>query len=380
MSKATPPPSDDPAPVETTVTVENVVERDMGEDFEQRVEQLINDAEAMRLSFMKRHRTRGHLTTTVGLISLVLGASAFGWFLFVDVSIIKAFGSMMIAAAIPLFLHLWTASILQDYKSSYKRVFLPRLAKALGGFKFHPNRGIGAKIISKTGIVPPHEVYDAEDCFMGKYHGVKVLFSEARLGYKQEYKEPIFDGIFVLLEVPQGIIEGHTILTADNGMIKQWRSSRWKSLQDVDVKTGNKSWDRFSIYSDNPEAAKLLVGERLLKELAEAADIFDEAPLSAAFFRNRFVFLMIPYKKDMFEASNIHMPVATKRHAMQCKREIEQILEIIDVFDVYQTEKKKPAEEDDVHHPVDEFPAPSEQAAEQPPEAPPKEPPEEPKE
>ena len=53
---------------------------------------------------------------------------------------------------------------------------------------------------------------------------------------------------------------------------------------------------------------------------------------------------MIPYKGDMFEASNIHIPVATKQHAMQCKREIEQILEIIDVFDLYQKADTPPAE------------------------------------
>lgn len=343
MSEEKAPPPEEPA-LETHVNVDNVVERDMGHGFEERVDQLIEEAESMRLSFMKRHRARGHLTTSVGLLCLVLGASAFGWFLLVDVNLIKAVGSMLIACAIPVFMYLWAGSILQDYKRSYKRVFLPKLAKALGGFQFHPNRGIGAKIISKTGIIPSHEVYTAEDCFMGKYHGVKVLFSEARLGYKKAYVEPTFDGIFVLLEIPKGIIEGHTILTADKEMVKKWRSTRWKSLQDVDIKTGNKEWDRFFAYSDNPDSAKLLIGERLIKELAEAADIFDKAPLSAAFFRGKFVFMMIPYQKDMFEASNIYMPVATKQHAMQCKREIEQILEIIDVFDVYQTEKTKAAE------------------------------------
>lgn len=329
----------DDEPVEPIAPIENDIERDLGDDFEEQVDRLINEAENMRMSFMKRHRTRGHITSTVGLISVILGASAFGWYFMVDVDLVKATGMMMLGVAIPLFLHLWAGSILQDYKKSYKSVFLPKLAKALGGFKFHPTRGIGLKIISKTGLIPPHEVYSAEDCFMGKYHGVKVLFSEARLLYKKAYLEPIFDGIFVLLEIPQGIIEGHTILTADDEMIKKWRTTRWKSLQDVDVKTGNEDWDRFHAYSDNPEAAKLLIGERLLKELSEAADIFDNAPLSAAFFRGKFVFLMIPYKGDMFEASNIHMPVATKQHALQCKREVEQILEIIDVFDVYQAKK-----------------------------------------
>ena len=306
------------------------------DEFSARIDALIQDAENMRLSFMKRHRTRGHVTMTLGLISLTIGAGGFGWYLLVQSDIVRATGCMALAVIIPALLHLWAASILKEYKKSYKRIFLPRLAKALGGFKFHPARGISRKLISKTGLIPRHEIYNAEDCFMGRYKGVKVLFSEARLTHKKAYLEPIFNGVFVLLEIPNAVIEGHTILTADADMYKKWRTTRWQKLQDVSITTDNKDWDRFKILSDSPESAKLLIGEKLLKELSEAAEIFDQSPLSAALFRGKFVFLMIPYTGDMFEASNIHVPVATKQHALQCKKEIEQILEIIDVFDLYE--------------------------------------------
>ena len=312
------------------------VSRARDDAFHLAIEALIRDAEDTRLSFMKRHRTRGNVTMTLGLFSLTIGAGGFGWYLLMESDIIKAAGSMLVAITIPILLHVWSASILNDYKRSYKREFLPRLARALGGFKFHPSRGISSKLISKTGLIPAHETYTAEDCFMGRYKGVKVLFSEARLHGKNKNAEPVFDGVFVLLEIPNAVIEGHTILTADAQAYKSWRPSRWKKLQDVHIKTDNDDWDKFHILSDNPEAAKLLVGERLLKELSEASSVFDDAPLSAALFRGKFIFMMIPYKGDMFEASNIHVPVATKQHAMQCKKEIEQILEIIDVFDLYE--------------------------------------------
>ena len=45
--------------------------------------------------------------------------------------------------------------------------------------------------------------------------------------------------------------------------------------------------------------------------------------------------MMIPYESDMFEPSDLFVPVQTKTQAMQCKKEIEQLLEIIDVFDLY---------------------------------------------
>jgi hypothetical protein len=45
--------------------------------------------------------------------------------------------------------------------------------------------------------------------------------------------------------------------------------------------------------------------------------------------------MMIPNKGDMFEPSSMFVPVSTKQHALNCKKEIERILEIIDVFEIY---------------------------------------------
>ena len=325
--------SDDLPP--TPSVPEEEVSRGQSPDFAVRIDALADEAEAMRLAFMKKNRTRGFITMTVGLISLTAGAAGFGWFLLVKFDILRAVGSMVLAIAIPALMHFWSAGALSSYKKSYKREFLPRLADALGGFKYHPARGIRRQIISKTGLIPAHDTYHAEDCFMGRYKGVKVLFSEARLLSKKSHSGPVFDGIFVLLEIPQAVIEGHTILTADKELYKKWRSTRWKKLQEVALPSDNPDWEKFLAVSDTPEAASLLIGERLLKELHEASEVFDDAPLSVAMFKSKFIFMMIPYKGDMFEPSNVHIPVATKQHAVQCKKEIEQILEIIDVFDIY---------------------------------------------
>lgn len=306
--------------------------------FEEKLNPLIEDAEAMRMSFMRHHQTREHITMTVGLISIIAGASGFGWFLMMDVSILRAIASMAIAILVPMLLNIWAQSILKEYKRSYKRIFLPKLAKAIGGFKFHPARGIGRKVIAKTGVIPRHDLYEAEDCFMGQFKGVKVLFSEARLKHKKQYMEPIFDGIFVLLEIPEPMIEGHTIMTADDKMYNTWKGSRWKSLQRVDIKAEQEEWNIFKVVSDEPEAAKSFITQRLIKELYETSKVFDDSPLSVVFFKKKFIFMMIPYSADMFEASSIHLPIATKRHAMQCRKEIEQILEIVDVFEIYKKE------------------------------------------
>ena len=315
---------------------DDAVQRRDDAQFQADVEALIQEAENTRLSYMQSQRSRSFMAMNAGIVSVLAGASGFGWYFLMEFDLLKAVLCMVCAIALPVLLHIWAEKPLKAYIRQYKTDFMPKMARALGGFKFHPARGISAKIISKTGVVPHHTDYSAEDCFIGKYKGIKVIFSEARLSHK---RHEVFNGLFVLLEIPNPLIEGHTIITADNNMVKSWATTRWSKLQSVKVTTDHASWNRFHVYSDMPDAATLLVGERLLKELAEACDVFEKSPITTVLFREKYIFLTIPYERDMFEASNMYIPVSTKQHALECKKEIEQLLEIIDVFDLYKADQ-----------------------------------------
>lgn len=304
--------------------------------FTSEIEDLIRQAEDLRLSHMKRHRAQSHRALGLGLVLLIAGAGGFGWFLLVEADIVRALGAIALAIILPLYFNLRPYDTLRAYREEYKTRFLPRLAQAMGGFTFHPARGISAKIVQRSGVAPAFDHYVSEDCFMGRYRGVKVIFSEARLSSaKNKDKGPEFSGLFVLLEAPGDIFEGHTVITAHAENAHKWRAGRWAKLQEVNVSTGDAALDRFHVFSDTPEAARAAVTPALLRELAEAAALFERAPLSAAMFGKKFLFLAIPYARDMFEPSSIHVPVATRQHALQCKREVEQIFSIIDVFDLF---------------------------------------------
>ncbi len=304
--------------------------------FNKELEAIIAQAEEMRLNRMRQNRTRGFVAMNLSILFLIFGVGAFGWFFLMKAQLLLG-SLLLLASAIPtILLHIWAASPVKAYVKEHKTLFMPKLANALNGLKFHPQRGVSAKIIEKLAVIPAHDVYKAEDCFMGKYKGVKVIFSEARLYSKRHKSEPIFDGIFVLLETPEEVIDGHTIITANHKMVKSYENTRWKSMKKVHISVSNPDWDIFHIYSTKPESAELMVGDRLLKELSEAAEIFDNSALTAVLFGKKYIFMMIPYSHDMFEASNLFVPVTTKNQAIQCKKEIEQLLEIIDVFDLYE--------------------------------------------
>ncbi|MCC6597595.1 MAG: DUF3137 domain-containing protein [Alphaproteobacteria bacterium] len=308
--------------------------------FTAEIDALLKRAEAIRLSHMKRQRSRSNIVLTLSLLFLTVGASGFGWFLLVEGDILRAIGSIALAIIVPAALNILSTRGFAEYRRAYKEEFLPDLAKALGGFHFSPTRGINPKIISKAGVLPNYKTYHAEDCFTGNYKGVKVIFSEASLHGDKKNAPPLFDGIFVLLEIPENLIEGHTVMTADTVMCNKWRSTRWKQLQHVEIPVQNPEWARFQILSNKPESAKQMISAQLIKELCEAADIFDRAPITAVFFQKKYIFLTIPYDEDMFEPSNMHMPVATHSHIMRCRREVEQIFQIVDIFDLYATQNR----------------------------------------
>ncbi len=307
--------------------------------FSKALSALINESEDMRLKRMKQYRARNFIALNANIFFTIVGAAGFGWFFLVKATLLPAVFSILAPLVPIIFLNLWAKKPIKTYQDEHKTVFMPKLAKTLNGLSFHPKRGVSAKIIEKLAVIPAHDEYKAEDCFMGTYKGVKVIFSEARLYTKAQKDEPIFDGIFVLLETKEEVIEGHTIITANDKMVKSYASTRWKTMNKVHISTSNPDWENFHIYSTKPDSAELMIGDRLLKELYEASEIFNNAPLTAVLFGKKYVFIMIPYSNDMFEPSNLFVPIKTQSQAMQCKKEIEQLLEIIDVFDLYKPVK-----------------------------------------
>jgi len=303
--------------------------------FDKNLEAVIAESEEMRLDRMRQHRTRTFIAMNASIFCVFVGVLGFGWF-FLMQGVMSIALLLLLVSFVPIFfINLWSSGPLKAYIKDHKTVFMPKLANALSGLKFHPKRGVSRKILDRLAVLPAHDRYEAEDCFMGTYKGVKVIFSEARLYSKIQRDGPVFDGIFVLLETPDDVIDGHTIITANHKMVKAFEKTRWKTMGKVHVAVSNPDWDKFNIFSTKPDAAEQLIGDRLLKELAEAADIFDDAPLTAVMFGKKYIFMMIPYDQDMFEPSNMFVPVTTKKQAMKCKEEVEQLLEIIDVFDLY---------------------------------------------
>jgi hypothetical protein len=313
-----------------------VIDRRDDAHFQYEIEKLIKSAEDSRLHYMNKHQVRQNIAASISMFIILSGASGFAWFLLMEAELTRAIASLLIAFTIPFLLNGWTKGPLTEYIKDHRSRYLPELGKLMGGFSYHSERGIAENVISKTGIAPNYDRYYNEDCFRGIYKGSKVMFSEAAM--VDSKKQPLFRGLLALIELPHTIFEGHTIITADRAMAEQYARTRWGKLSPVPLAFSGGKMNRFVAYSDEPQAAALVLGENFIKELAEVDIAFGNANMSAVLFRGKYIFLMIPHEADMFEAFDLYIPVSTRKHALACKKEIDQLLEMIDVIHLYRTQ------------------------------------------
>lgn len=319
-------------------TEDNIVQSQPLTDFDAAVQKLIERSELHRVSFMERFRFRGFISMTLSLALVVIGGSGFGWFLIMEADLVKALASILLTACMAFLLHNWASQPLKDYKREYKEQFMPEMAKLLGNLAFHTNRGIKETLLPKTGIVPRFGTYKTLDCFMGVYKDAKIILSEVHLSHRHNKSDTVFSGIFVMLSMPQEEFKGHTIITSHISQAEKWEKTRWKKLQNIEP-ADTQCAHNYKIYSDKPKYAQNLLQENLFKELNEMSELFNNAPISLCFFRKSRVFLMIPYEEDMFEPSNLYVPITTKQNAIKLKKEIDQLLSIVDILNVYKAKE-----------------------------------------
>jgi hypothetical protein len=327
------------------------------------VKSLINKAEEMRFAKSKQYTQRQKLFVSA-LSFLAIGSSSnLVWALLMGGDIYLALGGIVVAIIIPLLLAGWAKSPTKEYRKNFKTEFMPALAKAIGNLDYFPTGGIAMKSMKPSGIIPPHATYTAEDGFRGKFKNNSLTISEGRLYSDKKNAEPIFNGVLVMITTPKGKFKGHTIITSDHEAIKKWANTRWKKFNSVQPREGIAAGD-YKIYANNVEEAQALADEDYMELLQRLSELFSNSLISSAFYAGNRVLLLIPSDEDMFEPGDIDMPVSSQGYALKCKREIEQILHVVDVIDVYEPDSAAPPQQ----QPVPEQPPVQQQ---QPPAAPP---------
>ncbi len=268
----------------------------------------------------------------------------------------------------------WITQPKRQYAKEYKQKILPKIAKLFGDFTYLLDGKIDMAKMRPSKIIPSHSKYKSEDYFMGTFKGVDLEFSEIELSEmrgsgKNRRRVITFKGVAVLLEMNSKKFNGHTILDKDAGKISEWfkeRSTKMKRANLVDPEFEK----MFDVYTTDQMEARYLIDPIMIESLKGLNEEFQKSKpgrfdetadklsfftsvlglakvekvrdylmqkggsMRAAFFENKML-ILVASRHNHFEPADLHIPASDPDSLLEMKREIGQILSIIDKLRLY---------------------------------------------
>lgn len=185
-----------------------------------------------------------------------------------------------------------------------------------------------------TGILHSHNERKYEDGFWGDYQGVELAFEEVKLikvtrTNKGTRRNTVFDGVAVMLSMNKRF-NGHTVIKEDLGGAFNWVRDKTSELEAVRLEDPQFE-DRFEVYSSDQVEARYLLTPAFMERMLSVAEAFDRARMRACFRDDR-LYMLIPYRKDLFEAASLHKTVLETESLRTVLRQIQELRGIVDAL------------------------------------------------
>jgi len=234
----------------------------------------------------------------------------------------------------------WVTSPKRQYAKAYKTKVLPDIVSAFGDFTYDLKGKISMGMMKPSKIIPRHTSYKSEDLFKGNYRGVGIKFAEILLTKKRDKSTVIvFKGLAILLTHGARKFHGHTIITRDQTKLGAWFSSQTKGLKRANMV--DLEFERlFDVYTNDQTEARYLIDPLIIESLKALYGEYTGKKMMAAFYQEQ-VLIMIESSKNHFEPAAIDIPATDENELLAMKREIEQILSIVDRLSLYDPRKRR---------------------------------------
>ena len=234
----------------------------------------------------------------------------------------------------------WVTKPKRDYAKAYKTKLLPEIAGLFGEFTYNVKGKIPMKAMKPSKIVPRHSGYTSEDLFSGEYRGVGISFSEIKLAKQRGKRSKIvFNGLAVLLTHGTRKFQGHTILTKDQGKVGKWFKKQISNLKRANMV--DPEFERlFDVYTSDQTEARYLIDPLIIESLKGLYQEYNGKRLFAAFYDKQ-VLIMIESPENHFEPAAITVPATNEEELLSMKREVAQIISIVDRLSLYDARQRR---------------------------------------
>ncbi len=235
-------------------------------------------------------------------------------------------------------LYWWVSAPRREYAVAYKEKILPKLADLFGGFVYWIDGEIALHKIQPSKIVPRHDKCETEDYFTGQYKGVNVEFSEVDFKQKRRSKNrtryvSVFKGLAILLDMNSKRFYGHTMIDKDRSKISEWFKEQTGGLKRANLV--DPEFEKiFDVYTSDQVEARYLIDPLMIERLKGLQDEYHGEGITAAFYENKML-VLIQSKHNYFEPADLTVPAADPDSILAMKREVGEILSLIDRLSFY---------------------------------------------
>ncbi|PCJ97838.1 MAG: hypothetical protein COA45_09120 [Zetaproteobacteria bacterium] len=239
-------------------------------------------------------------------------------------------------------LYTWVTHPRRQYAKAYKLHILPDLAKLFGDFSYDLKGQVARHKMQPSKILPKYDRCDSEDYFSGTYKGVDIEFSEVDFKQRRRSKNrtryvSVFKGLVIMLDMKTKKFYGHTLLDRDKGKIGEWfkqKSSKLKRANLVDPEFEK----IFDVYTNDQVEARYLIDPVMIERLKGLQMEYGGESITAAFFDSKML-ILIQSDHNYFEPAALEIPATDPRSILSMKKEIGEILSLIDRLDLYDPQK-----------------------------------------
>ncbi len=311
--------------------------KDMGDaDFMARCQPYLAALEKIRLAKLSVYKLRKKMAWPMVAVCLPVTGYIDYWLLWLQKS--SDDGSAGLTFFLAGAIYWWVTQPRREYVWAYKETMLPRIARLFGDLAYTVDGKIPMAELEPFKIIPSHDAYKAEDYFTGAYKGTKIRFSEIHLteqrgSGKNRKTVTVFQGLCVLLDVPNRKFLGHTILERDKGKLFKWFTDKSKGLKRANM--GDPEFEKiFDVYTNDQVEARYLVDPLMIEDLKAMYEEYNGESMASSWF-DKSMLIMIASKHNHFEPADLYTPATSPDTILNLKREIGQILSIIDRLEMY---------------------------------------------
>ena len=315
-----------------------MTDNQFNDDFLKQVRPKLAVLENLRLEKLKQFLRRKKIAIPIAtVVTPILGYVDYWLFLLQRGNDDQAAGVSIVFLAL---LWGWVVKPKRDYAKAYKTKILPEIAGLFGQFTYDVKGKIPMDSLKPSKIVPKHNSYKSEDLFRGEYKSVGIEFSEMNFTKQQGKKTVnVFNGLAILLTHGVKKFHGHTILTRDQGKLSSWFLKQTKGLKRANMV--DLEFERlFDVYTDDQTEARYLIDPVIIESLKSLYNDYHGEKMMASFYNDK-VFIMIESRENHFEPPSIHTPATNEAELITMKREVGQVLSIIDRLSLYNRRQRR---------------------------------------